>query len=141
MRIRTATAAAAILTATLAGCSTTDDTSSSGKASSSPSELTPEQRASIGAAVGIPPAPDAATRTAYLADLTAINPDIVHGKPDTVIDRGRNQCHSIKNGEKHQRLLETTNYRFTSPHHPTGFGTATAAKILDVVHKRLCPTY
>lgn len=142
MRIRTATAAAAILAATLAGCSSTDNSSTANdKASSSPSQLTPKQRASIEAAAGIPPEPDAATRSAYIADLSVINPEIVHDKPDTAIDRGRNQCTSIKNGEKHDRLVETTNYRFTSPDHPDGFGTATAAKILDVVHKRLCPTF
>lgn len=118
--------------------SNADDSS---KASSSPSELTPKQRASIEADAGIPPSPDPATRSAYIADLTAINPDIVHGKPETVIDRGRNQCSSIKNGEKSSRLLETTNYRFSSPNHPNGFGTVTAAKILTVVHKRLCPDY
>lgn len=140
MRTRTA-AAAAVLGLALVGCSSTDSTTTTSTPSSSQSELTPEQRASIEAEVGLPPSPDPAARSAYIADLTAINPDIVHGKPDTVISRGRSQCQSIKRGEKRERLLETTNFRFSSPDHPNGFGTATAAKILDVVHKRLCPDF
>ncbi|GGN47536.1 hypothetical protein [Streptomyces fuscichromogenes] len=117
-----------------------DDAKDKPKASTS-ATLTDEQRASAAAAAGIPPQPKAATRTAYLAALTAINPDIVHGKPDTVVDRGLNQCSSYKTTSDRDQLLKLTNLRFTSPDHPEGFGLTTAAKILDVVHKRLCPDY
>jgi hypothetical protein len=39
------------------------------------------------------------------------------------------------------KWIESANQRFTSPDHPDGLGTATAAKILKVVRKRICPTY
>lgn len=110
-------------------------------AKSSAPALTDEQRASIRAEAGLPPEPDTATRTAYIADLNAIDPDIVHGKDDTAVSRGLNQCSTIKETKDRKRLIETTNYRFTSPDHPDGHGTATAEKILDIVHKRLCPDF
>ena len=95
----------------------------------------------------LPPKPDLTTRTAYIADLDAIDPDIVHGKEDKAISRGRSQCSSFKSttmdGEKlsRQKLVNYTNYRFTSPNHPNGHGTEIAEQILDVVHKHLCPSY
>jgi hypothetical protein len=94
----------------------------------------------------LPPKPDLTTRTAYIADLDAIDPDIVHGKEDKAISRGLNQCSSFKttvDGEKlsRQKLVNYTNYRFTSPDHPNGHGTAIAEQILDVVHKHLCPSF
>lgn len=141
MRTRTTTAGIlAALALTLTACESGDDQADA-KPSAVPSELTPGQRASIDAANGIPPEPKPAARAAYLADLDAISPDIVHGKPDKAIDRGRNQCSSIKQGKDRQQLIETTNYRFSSPDHPDGHGTDIAAKILDVVHKRLCPDF
>jgi len=103
----------------------------------------PRDFSSAEAAVGIPPKPDAVTQAAYIADLRAIDPDII-GKKDeeTIVDRGRNQCRSIKDFPKDRaKLVELTNKRFTSPNHPDGFGLVKAGKILDVVHKRLCPTY
>lgn len=90
----------------------------------------------------LPPKPDLATRTAYLADLDAIDPDIVHGKGDKAVSRGRSQCSSFKiENVDRQKLINHTNYRFTSPNHPNGHGTKIAEQILDVVHKHLCPTY
>lgn len=148
MHTRTATAAAAVLALTLAGCTTddtptVDGTPSTAKytASSTASALTPQQRASAAASAGLPPLPDPAARSAYIADLTAIDPDIVHDRPDAMVYRGRNQCRSIKDGQSHERLLATTNYRFTSPAKPNGFGTDTAARILAVVKKHLCPDF
>jgi hypothetical protein len=138
MRTATIALGAALLAATLTACGSTDTSS---KTSSSPTAVTPDQRASIAAAAGIPPEPTAAVRAKYLDDLSTIDPDIVHGKPDTAVDRGRNQCSSIKQGMKQAKLVELTDYRFSSPTHPNGHGTATAAKILDVVHTRLCPDF
>jgi len=94
----------------------------------------------------LPPKPDLATRTAYLADLDAIDPDIVHGKDDKAVSRGRNQCSDFKttvDGEKlsREKMIANTNYRFTSPDHPNGHGTEIAEQILDVVHKHLCPKF
>ncbi|MFD8254690.1 hypothetical protein [Streptomyces werraensis] len=94
----------------------------------------------------LPPKPDLTTRTAYIADLDAIDPDIVHGKDDKAVSRGLNQCSSFKttiDGKKlsRQKLVNYTNYRFTSPNHPNGHGTEIAERILDVVHKHLCPSY
>jgi hypothetical protein len=103
----------------------------------------PRDFSSAEAAAGIPPKPDAVTQAAYIADLNAIDRDIV-GKKDekTIVDRGRNQCRSIKDFPNDRaKLVDLTNKRFTAPEHPDGFGPAKAAKILDVVHKRLCPTY
>jgi hypothetical protein len=95
------------------------------------------------AAAGIPPVPDAATQAAYIRDLKAINPAIVgRHSNDTMIGRGRNQCSSIKQYPNDRvKLIDLTNKRFTAPDYPNGFGAATAAKILDVVHKRICPSY
>ena len=90
-----------------------------------------------------PPKPDAQTQAAYIADLRAIDADII-GKKDEekIVDRGRDQCRSIKDFPNDRaKLVDLTSKRFTSPNHPEGFGPAKAAKILDVVHKRLCPTY
>lgn len=94
------------------------------------------------AAAGIPPKPDAATRQSYIAALTAIDPDIVHGKEDTAVSRGRDQCSSIKQWPNDQaKLVDLTQKRFTSPDHPDGFGPAESTRILAAVHEFLCPTY
>jgi hypothetical protein len=138
MRTRTTIGILAVLAVTLTACSSSD---SSDQADHKPSKLTPEQNASIDAANGIPPEPKPAARAAYIADLDAIHKDIVHGKPDKAIDRGRNQCSSIKQGQDRAKLIETTNFRFSSPDHPNGHGTDIAEQILDVVHKRLCPDF
>jgi hypothetical protein len=59
---------------------------------------------------------------------------------DTAVSRV--QCGSIKQWPNDRaKLVDLTNRRFTSPDHDTGFGLATAGRILDVVHSRLCPTY
>lgn len=92
---------------------------------------------------GLPPVPDAATQAAYLADLRKIDPDIVGDKdPRTIVNRGRDQCSSIKQWPNDRaKLIDLANKRFTAPDHPDGFGAKTAARILDVVHKRICPTW
>ncbi len=86
------------------------------------------------------PEPDEATWKTYIADLVAIDPDIVHGKEEKAVDRGRDQCSSISGGDlTRAKLVDLTRQRFTSPSHPEGFGPEVAARILDVVHARLCP--
>lgn len=84
---------------------------------------------------------DPDTEAAYLAALRRIDPDIVGKKsPDTIVDRGRNQCDSIsKWPDDEQKLIEHVNVRFTAPGHPDGFGDAKAKKILKVVRKYVCP--
>ncbi|MEU3945445.1 hypothetical protein [Streptomyces sp. NPDC029526] len=122
------------------------DTPNDARSSSSPSAISPEARESIRERAGLPPEPDLTTRQAYLADLDAIDTDIVHGKGDKAVSRGLNQCSSFKmtkDGKKLSRakLVEHANYRFTSPNHPNGHGTEIAEQILDVVHKHLCPDF
>lgn len=92
---------------------------------------------------GIPPAPHANTQAAYIAALKNIDPDIVGDKdPKIIVDRGRSQCAAISNFPNDRaKLLEQTNTRFSAPGRPKGFGLQAAAKILDVVHQHLCPTY
>lgn len=130
-----------------AGCSDTGSTSTAvgagvvSPATSNATELSPQQKASIRAAAGIPLVPDQVTQDAYVRDLNAIDSDIVHGKVEKAVSRGLNQCTSIKNGGSRQELVHLAEERFTSPSHPEGHGTTTAAKILDIVHRRLCPTY
>jgi hypothetical protein len=94
------------------------------------------------AAAGIPPRPDAATKQSYITELVAIDPDIVHGKEDKAVNRGRDQCSSVKKWPNDQaKLVDLTQQRFTSPDHPEGFGPDKSAQILAVVRKYLCPTY
>ncbi|HKX69891.1 MAG TPA: hypothetical protein VJM75_01630 [Acidimicrobiales bacterium] len=112
------------------------------KATTSPPELTDEQRASIAADAGLPPTPNAADWAAYINALDAIDPDIVHGKEDKAVSRGINTCSSLKRypGDR-TKQVNFTKQRFTSPTHPEGRDTATAAKILDAAHKHICPDY
>lgn len=105
-------------------------------ASSSPGSV-----ASAAAAAGIPPEPDQKTWAAYIADLKKIDLAIVDDE-EQAVDRGRNQCSSIKDFPADEaKLVDLTNQRFTAPGHPDGFGKAKATKILAAVRKHLCPTY
>lgn len=82
-------------------------------------------------------------QAAYIADLRAVDPDII-GKKDeaTIVNRGRDQCSSIKSyPEDRAELVQLTSKRFASPNHPEGFGLTVAAMILNLVHQRLGPTY
>ncbi|MFJ9443261.1 hypothetical protein ACIRRH_15525 [Kitasatospora sp. NPDC101235] len=91
---------------------------------------------------GPPPKPDAATTAAYIAALTAIDPEIVSDKADRAVSRGRDQCTSVAEWPTDQaKLVDLANKRFTSAKHPDGFGPEKAAKILEVVRKHICPTY
>jgi hypothetical protein len=89
---------------------------------------------------GAPPKPDAATAAAYVADLETIDPDIVHGKSDKAVSRGRDQCTCVAEGPDDQaKLVGLVQRRFISPDHPDGFGPEKSARILAVVRQYLCP--
>lgn len=92
---------------------------------------------------GVPPVPGPAAWAAFIAELNAIDPDIVGRKDEeALIDRGRNQCSSVHAYPNDQaRLVALTNQRFTAPGHPQGFGEAKASRILAAVRKHICPTY
>ncbi|HEX7305359.1 hypothetical protein [Lentzea sp.] len=91
---------------------------------------------------GIPPKPDATTQAAYVAELDAIDPEIVNGNPDRAVSRGRDQCSSVaKTPGDQAKLVELTAQRFTSPNHPSGFGPDASARILAAVRKHICPGY
>lgn len=80
--------------------------------------------------------------SAYIAALDDIDPDIVHGKEEKAVDRGRDQCASVKESPDDQdRLIARTKARFTSPDHPDGFGAAKAKRILKAVRTYICPEY
>jgi hypothetical protein len=92
----------------------------------------------------VPPKPSEDATKAFIAELNAIDPDIVHGKPDKAIDRARDQCTSIRAWHDAEpklvevRLIELTRQRFTSPAHPDGFGSEMAARILAAVRTYIC---
>lgn len=111
MRTRTAIAAAAILAAALAGCSS-DDSSNTAKTTPSitESELTPEQRESILADNAIPAEPTGSERQELLDALAKVAPDTVTYE-DKAIDAARNQCSAINGGA--QRLDWSASVRFT----------------------------
>jgi hypothetical protein len=105
-------------------------------------EIGSSEMAGIEADAGIPPKPDANTEAAYIDALMAIDPDIVHGKPDAAVNRGRNQCSSVHQSPNDRaKLVQLATKRFSSPDHPDGFGSAVAAQILDVARKYPCPSF
>ncbi|MEV7783550.1 hypothetical protein [Kitasatospora sp. NPDC088351] len=119
-------------------------TSATGSATpSAPPATTPEPTApGAVTAGGLPPKPDEGTAAKYIAALTSIDAEIVNGKPDKAISRGRDQCSSVAQHPKDQaKLVELTAQRFIGPNHPTGFGAEKSTKILEAVRKYICPTY
>ncbi|MEV5125099.1 hypothetical protein AB0K49_20290 [Streptomyces decoyicus] len=147
---RTATTATTVLTAlvlaaALTACSSDESTHAAPKKKplAAPSTPSPTAVADTEATTsGIPPEPDAAAKLGYLRALTGIDPDIVHGKEDKAVDRGRNQCQTIRNFPKDKpKQAEMAEMRFTSPSHPEGFGKVKAAQIVEAVHTNLCPKF
>ena len=137
--LTTALSAALLLTLTACG---TSDSSSDAQQSSTPPELTDEQRASIREAAGLPPTPNPADWAAYIKALDALDPDIVHGKEEKAVSRGIDTCSAFKRyPDDTAQQVKVTGQRFTSPTHPEGRDQATAEKILDAAHKHICPTY
>ncbi|MCT2584624.1 hypothetical protein [Actinophytocola gossypii] len=119
----------------LAGCgSTGEQGTTSDSAPTTPSSAQP-------GVLGVPAKPDEATAVAYVADLEAIDPDIVHGKPDKAVSRGRDQCSSVAEWPDDQaKLVGLVQRRFISPDHPEGFDPDKSARILAVVRQYLCPS-
>lgn len=114
--------------------------SSKASASASPSTTPDVSAAWPDESAPFPPEPIAKDWDAYIDGLDAINPDIVHGKEEKAVDRGRDQCTTVREHPEDQDLLvEYTNKRFTSPTHPEGHGAATSAQILSLVRKYICP--
>jgi hypothetical protein len=90
---------------------------------------------------GLPPIPDQATADAYIAALDAIDPRIDRDDPESAIDRGRNQCSTIRANPDRAAQVDAVNQRFTSLERPTGWGPEVSEQILDIVHTHLCPTF
>ena len=133
---------AALVAAGAVACST-DQAAPDASPSPSVSATKSAPSASAGALAGVPPKPSPQKRAAFLAALSQIDPDIIGNKdPDLIVNRGRNQCSSVKNRpDDRAYLIRMTNIRFTAPGHPGGFGEAKAEQILKAVRKYLCPTW
>ncbi|GIF14894.1 hypothetical protein FHX34_103604 [Actinoplanes teichomyceticus] len=99
-----------------------------------------DARASLEAQLGFPPKPDAQTAQAYLADLRAIDPALVAGDPESLVNRGRDQCRDLK-ARPEKEWAKVAGQRFSTPQAPQGVGEATATRIIQVVRTRLCPTF
>ncbi|WP_156722646.1 hypothetical protein [Streptomyces apocyni] len=141
MRTRITTAAAiAVLAIALVGCSSETDPES---AASDIPTLSAEDKAKAREAAGLPPEPDAATTDAYIKALNAISPDIVDGKIDKAVSRGLNQCSSIKSSpDDREKLAQLALDRFTISTRLPDLNTPdTGGKVLDAVHKHLCPDF
>ncbi|MFF7180151.1 hypothetical protein [Streptomyces sp. NPDC008121] len=149
MRRLTTTALAVISAVLLAACGTTATPDPAAKPKATPAEskppatLSPEAKASIRAAAGLPPDPDATTRQAYLDALNAIDPRIIKsGKEDQAVSRGINQCGSIKTTKDEAKLAETALERFTVGTRLPDIATPdTGRKIVKAVHTHLCPDF
>ncbi|WP_329597774.1 hypothetical protein OIE43_18885 [Streptomyces pseudovenezuelae] len=109
MRIRTATAAAAVLITTLVGCSATDEPTEA-KAKPTPSSKASVDTEAAEKAVGIPAKPTGAKRVELLRALAAANPDVVKDE-DKAIDAARNQCSALTGGA--QKLDWLASQRFS----------------------------
>ncbi|MEV5599664.1 DUF732 domain-containing protein [Streptomyces sp. NPDC052496] len=89
------------------------------------------------ARLGIPPKPDAATQARYIAALDAISRDIVNGKPERAVSRGRSTCGTVHSFPKdHAKQVDQTKQRFSGA---TQFTPEQAEKILQAVRTHLCP--
>jgi hypothetical protein len=95
-------------------------------------------------AAGLPPSPKPEVRQAYLNALNAIDPRIIKpGKEDQAVSRGINQCSSIKSSpDDREKLVQSTLERFTiTTRFPEIATPETGGKILDAVHKHICPDF
>lgn len=125
----------------LAGCG--GESPSEPAPSTTASTVSTTETSTAAAVAGIPPKPDETTAQAYLADLRAIDPAIVdEDNPSKTINRGRDQCSSVKSSPTDQaKLVDLTNKRFVAVGHSEGFGLEKAERILAAVRKHICPTY
>ncbi|WP_448700583.1 DUF732 domain-containing protein [Streptomyces avidinii] len=88
-----------------------------------------------------PAGPTGDKRVIYLATLNGIDPEIVNGKDDEAISRGRDQCTAMKDEKDPTKRVAQVEQRFTGPGHPNGFGPTKSALILATVQANICPTY
>jgi len=109
MRIRTAAAAAVILTAALSACSSSDDATDATPKASTTHTPDPTYSDAMKAA-GIPAEPTGTSRAALLKALGTVNPDIIKYE-DKAIDAARNQCSAINSGSG--KADWTASQRFT----------------------------
>ncbi|TBO59017.1 hypothetical protein EYS09_14335 [Streptomyces kasugaensis] len=144
MKHRTAIAISAVViaAASLTACGGNSDSApAKSPAPAAPSSApTPDASKAIKdaeAKSGIPPKPDAATQEKYIAALNAISPDIVSGKEDRAVSRGRDTCGTIHSFPKdHAKQVDLTRQRFSGAHQ---FTTSQAEQILTAVQSNLCP--
>ncbi|MFD7964305.1 hypothetical protein ACFV5J_26240 [Streptomyces zaomyceticus] len=108
-----------------------------------PATLSPDAKAGIRAAAGLPDDPDAKTRQAYLDALDAIDARIIKpGKEDQAVSRGINQCGSIKNVKDEAKLAQTALERFTvDTRLPDIANPTTGEAINKAAHTHLCPSF
>ena len=139
MRTRTILGTLAAL-ALLTACGGGDEESTAENKPSKAPSLSAEEREKIREDAGLP-SPTDEQKAAYIKALNAIDADIVHGKDEKAIDRGLNQCSSIKRYDDEAKLVEMTNSRFSSPSAPEGHGEAIAKQILKATHENLCPDF
>lgn len=155
MRRLTIALTTATLTLTLTACGSSDEpdakptatpkvagttaTPTSGKSET----LSPEAKASIRAAAGLPQDPNTKDRQAYLDALNAIDPRIIKpGKDDQAVSRGINQCGTFHTTKDEAKLAESALERFTVTTRLPDIAThETGQKIVKAVHTHLCPDF
>ncbi|WP_262705536.1 MULTISPECIES: hypothetical protein [Streptomyces] len=126
--IAIAAIAAACLLA-LTACDS-DDKADNSEASATPSV----DKSKIEKDLGIPPEPTGAKRSALLAALKVIDPQIVADE-DKAIDAARNQCSAINGGAA--KLDWSASQRFGNDAHPVS--EANGKLINAALRKTLCP--
>ncbi|NML55682.1 hypothetical protein HHL19_36315 [Streptomyces sp. R302] len=147
MRIKTNLAATVLLGLVLTACGTTPEPDPAapvqGKPTTAPATLSPDAKASARSAAGLPPEPNAKTRTAFLDALNAIDPRIIKpGKEDQAVSRGINQCSSIKTTKDEVKLAQTALERFTVDTRLPDIATPGTGKAINkAVHTHLCPDF
>ncbi|MGW6209243.1 hypothetical protein ACWF9B_37080 [Streptomyces sp. NPDC055089] len=145
MNARPAIAALAVglLAVTLAACGSSDDKPATSAGNTGSRVDREEARDAAREAAGLPPEPSATARYAYLEALDTIDPRISKpGTDERTVSRGLDQCGSIKTTKDRARLIQLTLERFTiGTRLPDINNEATGGKILDTVHKYLCPDF
>ncbi|MFG2307653.1 hypothetical protein ACGFS9_03020 [Streptomyces sp. NPDC048566] len=144
MNTRTITAVtlASLALASLTACESEEKNAVDSK--SQPPSISASDKAKAREAAGLPPEPTAATRAAFLDALNAIDSRIIKpGKEDQAVDRGINQCSSIKaTPDDTDKLAQLALDRFTvTTRLPDISNPATGTKIVEAVHKHLCPDF
>ncbi|MFE7094654.1 hypothetical protein [Streptomyces erythrochromogenes] len=138
---QTATLLAAVALLALVGCSSSEPEAGAGPTPAATVPTATPTGPGATEAPGIPPAPTGDKRVIYLATLTGIDPEIVDGKEDQAISRGRDQCTAMKDEKDPAKRIAQVEQRFIGPDHPNGFGPTKSALILATVQANICPTY